>query len=79
MHALSQGGVEYSELLDFDPNTITDQNIQSLQLFFEIIKQRGCFDPFDLPKLSVDRELHQDVLFQLFQQKLISHMFAQGL
>ena len=74
MHALRQGGVEYSELLDFDPTSITESDITSLQPFFDIIKQQGRFDPFNLPRLAVDRELKQDVVFQLLQRKLIAYV-----
>jgi hypothetical protein len=76
MHALRQGGVEYSELLDFDPKSLTESDIGSLQPFFDVIKQRGHFDPFDLPRLAVDRDVKQDVVFQLLQRKLIAYVRA---
>lgn len=72
MHALRQGHVDYSVLLDFK-SPITKQDRDYLQPFFDIIEQTR-FDPFKLPRIYVENHLPEDVVYHLLQQKLISYV-----
>jgi hypothetical protein len=76
MHALREGGAEYSELLDFDPLSITSEENGYLQPFFDIIAQRGAFNPFDLPRLAIASQLPQKIAYHLLQRKLITYVSA---
>jgi hypothetical protein len=76
MHALREGGAEYSELLDFDPLSVTPEETGYLQPFFDSIARRGVFDPFDLPRLAIDSELPQKIAYHLLQRKLITYVSA---
>jgi hypothetical protein len=72
MHALRQGHIDYSVLLDFK-YPITNQDRDYLQPFFVKIGEKG-FDPFDLPRLHVENDLPEDVVYHLLQKKLISYV-----
>jgi hypothetical protein len=77
MHALRQGGAEYSELMDFDIDSVSKTDISYLKPFFETIQQRGSFDPFSLPRLAVGEgpgKLSQSVAYELVQKKLLSYV-----